>query len=32
VAPAASTSQQSQPKPAQTYPLEDQHPGEEPPE
>jgi lipid-binding SYLF domain-containing protein len=31
-APAASTSQQSQAKPAQTYPLEDQHPGEEPPE
>jgi lipid-binding SYLF domain-containing protein len=32
VAPAASTSQQSQAKPAETYPLEDQHPGEEPPE
>jgi lipid-binding SYLF domain-containing protein len=34
VAPAssASTSQESQPKPAQTFPLEDQHPGEEPPE
>jgi lipid-binding SYLF domain-containing protein len=30
----SSTSQepQSQPKPASTYPLEDQHPGEEPPE
>jgi lipid-binding SYLF domain-containing protein len=26
------TSQQSQSKPAQTYPLEDQHPGAEPPE
>jgi lipid-binding SYLF domain-containing protein len=34
VAPAssASTPQQSQSKPAETYPLEDQHPGEEPPE
>ena len=33
-APAASspTPQQSQAKPAQTYPLEDQHPGQEPPE
>jgi lipid-binding SYLF domain-containing protein len=34
VAPASSpsTSQQSPAKPAQTYPLEDEHPGEEPPE
>jgi lipid-binding SYLF domain-containing protein len=34
VSPAASSasSQPSQPKPAQTYPLEDQHPGQEPPE
>jgi lipid-binding SYLF domain-containing protein len=34
VSPASSSSgsQQSPPKPAQTYPLEDQHPGEEPPE
>jgi lipid-binding SYLF domain-containing protein len=33
-APASSpsSSQQSQPKPAETYPLEDQHPGAEPPE
>ena len=31
-ASSSSSSQQSQPKPAQTYPLEDQHPGEEPPE
>ena len=33
-APASSSSapQQSQAKPAETYPLEDQHPGEEPPE
>jgi lipid-binding SYLF domain-containing protein len=31
-ASSSSTSQPSQAKPAQTYPLEDQHPGEEPPE
>jgi hypothetical protein len=31
-AESASSSQQSQAKPAQTYPLEDQHPGQEPPE
>jgi lipid-binding SYLF domain-containing protein len=33
-APASSPSgsQQSQPRPAETFPLEDQHPGEEPPE
>ena len=32
-APASSTSsEQSQPAPARTYPLEDQHPGQEPPE
>jgi lipid-binding SYLF domain-containing protein len=29
---SSSTSQPAQPKPAETYPLEDQHPGEEPPE
>jgi lipid-binding SYLF domain-containing protein len=31
-ASSASSSQQSQAQPAKTYPLEDQHPGEEPPE
>lgn len=31
-APSTSTSQESQAKPATTYPLEDSHPGEEPPE
>lgn len=29
---SSSTSQQSQAQPAKTYPLEDQHPGQEPPE
>ena len=31
-AATSSSSQQSQPQSAQTYPLEDQHPGQEPPE
>jgi lipid-binding SYLF domain-containing protein len=31
-APASSTAQESQARPATTFPLEDQHPGEEPPE
>jgi lipid-binding SYLF domain-containing protein len=31
-ASSSSTSQQAQPKPAETFPIEDQHPGEEPPE
>jgi lipid-binding SYLF domain-containing protein len=31
-ASSSSSSQQQQPRPAETFPLEDQHPGEEPPE